>query len=503
MFDKKLDHERVKQIHQDRTEVEVQEVVQNAKAKGLSTTLNEYVPSEALPWNKKRVSHALRRMKFGSHFSDYESILLQTPAQFVDTTIDDAVNAALPVAPEWENKTPPPWGAPDEDVLTYFEENFSLYIEYQTEWTDIMKEHPFREKMVLFWHNHFVTEIGKYELAPYAYRHFTLLRTFALGNFRDFVRAIGKDHAMLIYLDGVENRVGSPNENYGRELLELFTMGIGNYTQNDIEEISRALTGFWVNYFTLEAGFSNALHDSGEKTFFEQTGNFGYDDVIDIIFQERASEIATFICAKLYKFFVYETPNEAIVSELAQLFIDSDFEIEPVLRKLLKSEHFFDEEFNGAMIKSPIDLMLGMQKETGADVVGGLREWQPYQLLDLGQFLFNPVNVAGWPGYRAWISTTTLPHRWQYSLINIYDDVVDPIAIANGMSAPNDPNQLALDLADYMLAVQLPQQELDQLQTVLLGGIPDYEWSVNLPGANWRILNLMGHIRQLPEYQLH
>lgn len=502
MFKEKLNHERVKQIHQPRSEEKASPGFNSSKAKGLSTTLSEYVPSEDMPWNKKRIAHTIRRLKFGIHYSDYDSVLDQNPTNYIDSIIDDAISAEMPTAPVWENKTPPPWGSSDEEVLEYFTTNYDLYIGYQTEWIDLMKEHPFREKMVLFWHNHFVTEIGKYEHAPLAYQHFTMLRTYAMGNFKDFVHAVGLDSAMLIYLDGIENIAGEPQENYARELLELFTMGIGNYTQDDITEIARALTGYYFDYFNLETGFLNSRHDSGEKTFFGRTGDFGYDDVIDIIFEEKAQEIANFVCKKLYKFFVYETPNEAIISELAQLFLDENFELEPVIRKLLKSEHFFDESILGAMIKSPIELMLGIQKEVGTNISGDLIIWQPYQLLNLGQFLFNPPNVAGWKAYRSWISTTTLPFRWQYSAIHIYSEGIDVIEIANAMSAPNDVYKLVNDLAEYMLAVELPQTELDKLPGVLLGGIPDYEWNTEAPGAKWRILNLMAHIRQLPEYQL-
>lgn len=369
-----------------------------------------------------------------------------------------------------------------------------------------MKEHPFREKMVLFWHNHFVTEIGKYEHAPIAYRYLTTLRYNALRNFKSFVHAIGLDDAMLYYLDGVENRVGNPNENYARELLELFTMGIGNYTEDDIREISRALTGHWFNYETLHAVFAPSLYDAGSKEFFGRTGNFDYNQTIDIIFEERTNEIAQFICTKLYKYFVHDVPNQTIIDGLASTFIANEFEITPVLKQLLKSEHFFDDEIIGSKIKSPIDYMLGMQLETGVDVQGAILNYQPYQLFTLGQFLLNPVNVAGWPGYRSWISTTTLPKRWEYTLINLYHEDqnyrVQPIAIAQKMSNPNDPYQLANDLAEYMIGVDLPDQEREQLPSVLLGGIPDYEWNINISGANWRILALMAHIRQLPEYQL-
>ncbi len=503
MFENDLSHEKVKQIHQPREKRKA--FSPNKRAKGLSTSLAEYIPTEDMPWNKKRVNHVMCRMGFGAHFSEINSLLDENPMALIDRLIDDALNAPMPEAPEWVDAKPP-WNQGDEAILQYFEDNYFRYIEYQTDWTELMKAHPFREKMVLFWHNHFVTEIGKYEHAPMAYRYVTALRSHALGNFKTFVHDIGEEDAMLFYLDGVENRVGNPNENYARELLELFTMGIGNYTEDDVREMARALTGYWFNWNQLTAHFNVDLYDGGTKEFFGRKGRFNYSRTIDIIFKERTEEIARFICTKIYKCFVYETPNEVIINELAQLFINEGFELEPVIRTLLKSEHFFDADFLGAMIKSPVEYMLGMQIETGEDVAGDLRGWQPYQLFELGQFLLSPVNVAGWPGYRSWISTTTLPKRWNFTLANLYhnDDVygIDPIAIAKGMTNAGDPYQLAYDLAEYMIAVDLPETERNQLPGILLAGIPDYEWDINNSGAYWRVLGLLAHLRQLPEYQL-
>jgi len=503
MFDYDLSHEKVKQIHQPRERAKAKSPT--PKAKGFSTTLSEYVPSESIPWNKKRASHVLKRLSFGAHFSEIDALLSANPTQYINQLIDDALNAGMPTAPNWIHLTPP-WNSGEEAILQYFEDNYFRYIDYQTEWTDLMKQVPFREKMVLFWHNHFVTEIGKYEHAPLAYKYLTALRTHALGNFKDFVYAVGLEDAMLFYLDGVENHAGNPNENYARELLELFTMGIGNYTETDIREIARALTGHWFNYGTLRSVFDSGLYDGGTKEFFGRRGQFNYNQTIDIIFEERASEIAQFICTKLYKFFVHDIPNQSIIDGMAQTFLANDFEIEPVIRQLLTSEHFFDSEILGAKIKSPIDYLIGMQLETGVEVSGAIKGWQSWWLYVLGQFLLSPVNVAGWPGHRSWISTTTLPERWDMTLANIYygdDDYrVDPIAIANGMSNPNDPNQLARDLAEYMISVDLPEQDLNELTSVLLAGIPDYEWNINNGGAEWRIRNFLAHLRQLPEYQL-
>ncbi len=505
MFENELSHEKVKQIHQPREKTKRSQVARQAK--GLSTTLAEYVPSEGMPWNRKRVYHVLKRLQFGANHADVDALLAQNPTEFIDQMIDNAIAAPMPDAPSWLNIVPP-WGQGDEAILQYFNDNYFRYIGYQQDWIDLMKVYPFREKMVLFWHNHFVTEIGKYEHAPLAYRYLTCLRSNALGNFKSFTHDIGLEDAMLFYLDGVENHAGNPNENYARELLELFTMGIGNYTEDDIREIAKALTGHWFDWENLRAVYERQLYDRGEKTFFGRTGNFNYENTIDIIFEEREHEIAQYLCTKLYKFFVHDVPNQSIIDQMAQTFIANNFEIVPVLRQLLKSEHFFDTEILGSKIKSPIDYLLGMQKETGTEVVGNIKEWQSWWLYQLGQFLLSPVNVAGWPGYRAWISTTTLPERWDMTLANLWyvddDYSVDVRAIANAMSNPNDPHQLAADLAEYLISVDIPQQDQDELVSVLLAGMPDYEWHMNLEddAIIWRLKSFLAHLRQLPEYQL-
>lgn len=476
------------------------------KAKGLTTGLDEFVPGADTPWDQKRAAHLCRRINFGQSKSVTDWYLTMQPSEVIEREFIKAKTADKPPVPEWVDAYLPPPGTNQADVVAYFEQNFQWYLDYQQEWTQYMQIAPLREKMTLLWHDHFATEINKYQLAPFAYRHFTMLRDNCLGNFKELVRAIGTDHAMLIYLDGVENRKGSPNENYARELLELFTMGIGHYTQQDITELARALTGYYVSYYTFQTGFHPPLHDDGEKTIFGRTGRFGYDDVIDLIFEEKAQEIAEFICSAIYRHFVYQVPNPEVIARMAEIFIDTGFEIEPVVKALLKSEHFYDPEIMGAMIKSPVDLLLGMYAENGIspnEILGG---YQPYFLFIMEQFLFNPPNVAGWPGQRNWISTTTLPYRWLVSEYLLYyqaeDYSVDAINLAAQMTNPDDPHRLAQDLADYLLAVNLPDEDREKLSDVLLGTLPDYEWYLGMPGARGRIIGLLDYIRQLPEYQL-
>ncbi len=497
---KKYTHEDVKNLHRDRSEQQESDHFRHLKAKALSTTLQPYSPSGSKPWDDRRIKHTKRRIEFGYHYSEIEGIKSQSPTSYIDSVFEDAKNAPAPPNPDWYNAYPP-FGGTEQEILQYFEDNFHRYIAYINSWLDEMRAHPFREKMVLFWHNHFVTEIGVYELAPFAARYINTLRRYCLGNFKDFVYAIGLDHAMLIYLNGNENSRGEPNENYARELLELFTMGVGNYTQQDVTEIARALTGYYVRYDNFQIGFLPFRHDSGQKTIFGRIGDFNYSGVIDLIFEEKAEEIAQFICTKLYKFFVFEVPNQAIIDGLAQTLIDSNWEVEPVLKQLLKSEHFFDDEIIGAMYKSPVDMLMNIYSEMNKPPIGEFDAAEPWLLFDMGQFPLGPPNVAGWKGFRSWLSTTTLPRRWQFSDWDLWNNQANLKQLAQGMSDPNDPYKLAYDLADYLLAVPLPNYERQQLPNVLLGTIPYYEWNIDIPGAEWRILNLVMHIRRLPEYQ--
>ena len=503
----KVTPEMVESVRRDRIKSQGKSPVPlSEQILNVTSDLTPFSPSADAPWDKKRAGHLARRMNVASSPALVESYLNSSAPALVDAALDVAQNADLPAAPPWENKTPPPRGSSDEERLQYARENFELVLEYQYSLVELMKTHPLREKMVLLWHNHFVTEQAKYQLAPFAYRHFTSLRKNALGNFKTLTKEIGLDHAMLIYLDGIENTKESPNENYARELLELFTMGIGNYTETDIREISRALTGWTINIFTFAKVFVPERYDEGAKTVFGRTGNFDYDAVIDLIFEEKSQEIAQFVCAKIYRHFVFQEPNETVVNQMAHIFLDNDFEIAPVVSALLKSEHFFDDAFIGAMIKPPIDLLLSIYAENKLVPTGRLLEAQSYLFVIMDQFLFNPPNVAGWGGQREWISTTTFPNRWDVILYTLYFDNqeyrFDHNALLDHVSDKYDPHKVALELAEMLIPVPLIDEEKNRLSGVLLGGLPDYEWSPAAEGARGRVMGLVEHLRKLPEYQL-
>lgn len=499
--------------------------------------------SHSDPLDERRAAHLLRRSGFGGTPEQIQAFVGQDAATVVDALVDEALNRPLPEPPVWANEPLPPRNASEDEREAFLTANREWGQELNTGWLTALPSGGLRERMTLFWSNHFVTEFEVYSrLATYGYRYLTLLRTHALGDFKAFVYDMGLTPAMLVYLNGTQNRTGAANENYARELLELFTMspqdaeGQANYTQTDITEIARALTGWVVDGFDLEGRFILRRHDAGEKTIFGQTGTFGYADVIDVIFQERGRQTASFICAKLYQEFVYAVPDPAIVAELADTFMANTFDIASVVRVLLKSAHFFDEQVIGAKIKSPIDMLAGVVNESMTDPPDRVFQQMGRFASFAGQTLLSPPNVAGWPGYHDWLDTSTFPLRWLASDALLQNGRMAPhITLVQIAEQVHDPNsftaafELPMRLAEYLMAVPLenvsiptiaegfggdlannpiPAEILDNpayaldLTKIFLNGIPWYEWFLYADGASSLLSNYLRFLRQLPEYQL-
>lgn len=369
-----------------------------------------------------------------------------------------------------------------------------------------------REMMVLFWHDHFATSMEKVLFTPAMYNQNALMRYYAFGNIKNFVKDMALDPAMLLWLDNNQNTVEAINENFTRELLELFTIGIGNYTQQDIIEASRAYTG-WVTD-GMNAFFVPQYHDYGMKTFMGQTGNFNGDDIVDIIFEQE--ETARFFARKIYRWFLYEYPDEAIIDEMAGILRDNDYDIIPMLESLFSSEHFFDENFRGAAIKSALVHTLGTVRQIYIDEFIPIEEDLSehavlvyFQQL-FGQVMFLPPDVSGWTGYRTWINTYTLPWRKMFTnaVIDGYIfnfDVgiqMDPLEFIQHFPEPNDAYQLVDDLTTYFYAMEPTEQIQEVLLQELLQGLEPYNWSIDIPQADQRIRGLIKLIMRIPDYQL-
>ena len=320
-------------------------------------TLSAFIPTVDNPWDISKVLLVYRRLGFGLKHSDIASKLSLTPSEIIDELIDNAKNLPLTPDPGWAHWTNTDFRNAGGNRGPFYRNHQKIVFE------DFLKN-DMRDRLTLFWSNHFVTEYYMYNHPAYTFRYYNNLQSNVLGNFKNFVSVMGLDDAMLMYLNGYENRNNAPNENYARELYELFTLGEGNgYTQDDITETARALTGYNNRQDGGPIYFNPNRFDNGEKTIFGRKGNWNYDDVINILFEEKSDLISKFIVRKLYKHFVCPDVNEAIVDELALYFINTNFELEPLYRKLFKSEHFFNSFSSNVLIKSPVDLMVFIEKE--------------------------------------------------------------------------------------------------------------------------------------------
>ncbi|MBX3175801.1 MAG: DUF1800 domain-containing protein [Candidatus Hydrogenedentes bacterium] len=265
---------------------------------------------------------------------------------------------------------------------------------------------PLEEKMALFWHGHFATSAQKVRASQHNYELLEVFRRNATGNFRTLVTHVGQSPCMLRYLDNDRSTKQKPNENWARELMELFTLGQGQYTEEDIKEAARAFTGWSSDGRSFQ--FRRQAHDSGAKTVFGRTGNFDGADMIDILFEQEA--LAPFICGKLWKFFASENPDPDVVAALASTFRESSFELKPVLRQIFLSEAFHAPEVVGSQIKSPAQFVVKLTHDLALDTVPPVAMVQA--TARLGQDLLHPPNVKGWDGNRAWINANTLLIRY-------------------------------------------------------------------------------------------
>jgi len=414
------------------------------------------------------------------------------------------------------------------------------------------------ERMVLFWHNHFATETNDIGNAIWCYKNNVMLRQFALGNFKDFVRAVTLDVGMLRYLNNYLNTNTAPDENYARELQELFTIGKENnpnYTEDDVKQAARVLTGWRIDSATNNHFFQQNRHDTGNKQFSSfynnkliigRTGNTAgdleLDELLNMIFSKQV-EVSKFIVKKFYRFFCYYTidanTESNVIEPLAAMF-RTNWEIKPVLATLLKSEHFFDALNQGCMIKNPLDIVVGMLREFNvqfpplSDYINNYNMWEYLRFQTTSAQLSpgDPPSVAGWPAYyqapqfyEIWINSDTLPKRNRYTdqivnpgyTRNGKKIQIDPVAFAKTLSNPGDPNVLINDSLDILYRVPMSTATKDTIKkNILLSGQDqDYYWSnawfsyLATPNDNMayqtvytRLRDLYKYFMNLPEYQL-
>jgi hypothetical protein len=362
-------------------------------------------PSREDPWGRKWAGHLYRRAAFGPSRPD----LLEADRLGPEGTLDLLLRGR-PQAEELRETL--------NDIGRIAAGRDDGGGQLRGWWLYCMLQggHPLREKMTLFWHNHFATSRVKVQGPALMFRQNCLLRTHALGKFGPFLQAVSKDPAMLIWLDSNSNVKGKPNENYAREVMELFSLGVGNYTEKDVREAARAFTGWHTDGdgFVFKAG----LHDAGPKTVLGQSGDWNGDDVVRIVLEQPAA--ARFLVRKLYHFFVSENvePPDSFLQPLADTFRSSDYDIAVLVKTLLSSRHFYSEHAFRQRVKGPVEYVLGAVKAVYHGYGEGEAEYRPLPQQALvgwvgatGQLLFAPPNVKGWPGGRSWLNTSTVLER--------------------------------------------------------------------------------------------
>ncbi len=479
------------------------------------------------PWNDEQAAHILRRCTFGPTKTMVGEALslgldgvlaklfedLPAPAPPVNHNSNDDPN--VPIGETWIDA---PYSA-TVNLRPYRNQSIRAWS------LKLMMEEgiSIREKLILFWHNHFAT--SNVNDPKYLYRHIELLRTFAWGNFRELIKKVTIDPTMLRFLNGNQNTRVAPNENYARELLELYTVGKGalagpgdysTFTEADVQQMAKVLTGWRDRGFNtqnpavqVESYFTPNRHDTGSKqlshrfnnTVITNLGDQEYAHLVDVIFQQ--DEAARFICRKLYRWFVYYTITEEvelnIIQPMAQVLIDNDYELKPALEVLLRSNHFFDILNWGPMIKNPFDFVVSSIKTAEVplpqdELLNYRVQYRIFLAIALMEMeYYNPPSVAGWKAYyqeplfyRTWINSTTLQARMGFTNVlagaglNIagFRLRLRPLELIATIGNPLDPDAVISEFAKLLFPMPISESQSVALKELLLPGLPDYEWAL-------------------------
>ena len=524
-------------------------------------------------WQTNEISHLLKRTMFGAQKSDIDFFATKTMSQSVDFLLNVSALQADP--------PPPVKNYPDAIILTDPDNtiaagdtwvntntndggvNSNRVGSFKSWWVGQMvnQERNILEKLTLFWHNHFATETGEISRANWCYQNNVILRKNALGNFKQFVKDITLDTGMLRFLNGYLSTGTAPDENYGRDVQELFVVGKGvnnatpPYSEADVKAAAKVLTGWQINYTTNTSYFTASRHDISNKQFSSfynntiiagKTGATGgeteLNDMLNMMF--ATNDVALHICRKLYRWFVYYEIDAAteqnVIVPLAQIFRSNNYNIKPVLSALFKSEHFFDVANQGCIIKNPVEVVIGLCREFSikfplvSDYVNSYYMWGWLRGIcqNLQQNIGDPPNVAGWPAYyqapqfhEIWINSDTLPKRNQYTdqmvtsgyTRNAKIIKIDAVQLAASFTNSGNPNTLINNVVGHLFRIPLSQVSKDQLKKDILlsGQITDYYWTsawdaymanpndvTNANIVKTRLTSLFQYLMRLSEYQL-
>ncbi len=519
-------------------------------------------------WTEQEVIHLLKRTMFGAKPADISYFRSRSMSQAVDELLSPTAPQPNPPVKEYATSTTP-GVTPDGNIVqgtTWINDiNSDGTVQsqrrgsYKKWWTGVLvnQDRSIREKLIMFLVDHFGNEASEVGNANWNYKQHSLIRQYALGNYKELVREITKDISMLRYLNGYLNNKNAPDENYARELMELFTLGKGpgsQYTENDVKEAAKVLTGWQINGTTYTSVFTLSRHTTTNKTFsafFNNTvitgrntataGDLELADLLNMIFAQQ--EVARYLVRKMYRWFVYYAIDAAtetnVIEPLAEIFRSNNYELKPVLSALFKSEHFYDMLNRGCMIKTPADIVIGSMREmniafrpeTDWDTNYGL--WNTFNswIVNMGQNMHDPPNVSGMPAYyqepsfhEIWINSDSLPKRNQFTdtMINTgysrngFRVQFNCVAFAQTLTNPGNPNDLIDEAMRIFFRNDLSAQSKSQIKTQILltGQQWDYYWTnawtayisnpttANFNTVNTRLKSLFQYLFNLSEYQL-
>ena len=367
------------------------------------------------------------------------------------------------------------------------------------------EEYPLREKMTCFWHNHFVSTFQKVKVNHWVFQHNQVLRENAFGNFKTLTKKIVQSNAMVRYLDNVDNKRDKVNENLSRELLELFTLGIGNYTEEDIKNGAKGLAG--LNFGEEQAQYRQLLENDDTITYFNKTGKFKADEMIDIIFEQKA--IPYLITKKILQWFIYDTPPQLMITYYGDYFREVDFEIKPLLTKIFTEE--FPKDTAGSKIKDPLVYILQLMHELNVEQANP--KLIAYYLKQQGMDLFNQPNVKGWNGGKEWLSSQVYLQR---------NNVADLLCNGKNISrkTQNSDNDMMNENENQLLNVFINFTKsgsnktiIAELQDRLLFQTDEdmqkdwetllkYDFDPNAESANNAVMRLFNNMIKMPEFQI-
>lgn len=519
------------------------------------------------PWTDQEIVHLLKRTMFGAKKADVDYFKTRTMSQAVDELLNPTAPNPAPPVKEYTTSTQP--GTPDSNIAqgttwvndinndgTVQSQRRASYKKWVTG-NMINQDRSIREKLVMFLVDHFGNEASEVGNANWIYRQEQLIRQYAFGNYKTLIYNITKDIAMLRYLNGYLNQASAPDENYARELFELFTLGKGpasQYTESDVKEAAKVLTGWQINGTTYTTVFNSNRHSTANKTFssfFNNTvitgrtgataGDLELTDLVNMIFAQQ--EVAKYIVRKVYRWFVYYTIDTAtetnVITPLADIFRSSNYDMKTMLSALFKSEHFFDMLNRGCMIKNPADHVIGSLREMNT-AFPVLTDWNTNYglwntffswMVNTGQNPHDPPNVSGMPAYyqepafhELWINSDSLPKRNQFTDIMINTGYTrngfrvqfNCVAFAQSLKNPGNPNDLIDEALSIFFRNDLSVQTKAQIKTQILltGQIYDYYWTnawaayisnpspANFNIVNTRLKSLFQYFFNLSEYQL-